>query len=241
MNKLLGAILIALCSVHYSVGQGSTIFGMQYRPIIPNEIFNGESFDMSNEEVEASVSNKFSHTFGMVIRHNFTDNWSLETGINQLRRNIWIDALHYASEKTSRFDLGMLTYELPVQAMYFVQLGSEIYMNASAGMSVNFFPSEHSKVSPGEGVFRAQSARKSWAGLSVLANVGWEYRTDNSGYFYLGASLHRPINNVSQIQVAYRLDGQPYLEAFEWYRGNFMSLDIRYYFPADSKTTKSPR
>lgn len=239
--KPLFTLVFVVMAIQSMFGQGNTVFGLQYRPIIPNELFNGESFEMSNEEVEASVSNKFSHTFGMVIRHNFTEHWSLETGINQLRRNLWIDALHYASEKTSRFDLGMLTYEIPVQGLYYVQLGSEFYMNASAGLSVNFYPSEHSKVSPGEGVFRAQSARKSWTGLSVLANVGWEYRTDDAGYFYIGASLHRPVNNVSQIQVAYRLNGQPYLEAFEWYAGNFMCLDLRYFFPADSKTTEPRR
>ncbi|MBK7947004.1 MAG: hypothetical protein IPJ85_17600 [Flavobacteriales bacterium] len=36
--------------------------------------------------------------------------------------------------------------------------------------------------------------RRRWAQGSVIGNLGFEYRSDKSGIFYLGATYHRPFN-----------------------------------------------
>ena len=40
---------------------------------------------------------------------------------------------------------------------------------------------------------------------SVLTNIGWEYRTEKSGYIYLGTSYHRPfLYFLTKIEYRYR-------------------------------------
>jgi len=233
--RILFVFVLALDVSTASSQKGTVSFGIQYRPLIPNVAFDGDPVQMSNDSVSAEVTTKIGHSFGFLIRTNFTDRWSLETGINQTRRNYLLDAHSVEDPVSEKFTLSMVTYELPVQMLYYVRFTDKLYMNALAGGSFNFYPTEHISNSP-DLQFRASSARREWIGISLLSNVGFEYRTYNSGYFYLGASLHRPLKSIAEMRVIYR----PYLAsspvAYNFISGNFLTLDFRYFFPAEKKS-----
>ena len=69
--------------------------------------------------------------------------------------------------------------------------------------------------------------------MAMLANIGVEFRTEKDGIIYIGASLHRPWDEVGRIypehndfnESAPSLDAR-YLEVL----GNFVTIDFRYFF-----------
>ena len=226
-------------SINSSSAQ-NVVFGLSYRPLIPNSLFTGENIDFQTDTLSVNVSNKFGNSFGMVIRTDFTERWSLETGIHQTRRNFWIEAEGVDTALSTRFDLGMVTYEIPIQLLYYVRLSDQVYMNAMAGISINFFPTNHSKVSP-DFQFLAQSLRREWVGGALVANVGFEYRTERSGYFYLGASLNRSLLPISTMAVAFNFQPYNISVARANLPGHYLTLDLRYFFKAEKKEKRKKK
>jgi hypothetical protein len=232
MILFLGSTLLSV-----QAQKSQTLFGLQFRPIFNSSIFGDNLLEMENEDLIATSELRFSRSLGMIIRHNFTDRWSLETGINHLRRNYWIDADSKVSEDAEKFDIGSVTYELPIEALYYVRLSDQVYMNALAGGSFNIFPTQLATTSENL-AFSAKAARVGWVSISLLANIGFEYRTDDAGYFYIGASLHRPLRDIYQMQVDYRPNTAIRNSAYGFQRGNFLSFDIKYFFKADEPKKK---
>ena len=70
--------------------------------------------------------------------------------------------------------------------------------------------------------------------VSLIANLGFEYRTRKSGYFYLGASYHNTFGDIADVFVSYKeLNSNQHVVLIEPYpsvNGNYLSLDLRYYF-----------
>ena len=64
-----------------------TTFGFTYKPMIAGSLINeGESIEKENN-IEYEVTKLFGYNAGMVIRHNFTKMFALETGISFTKRN----------------------------------------------------------------------------------------------------------------------------------------------------------
>jgi len=239
MSKFMTIFLLCLGFVS-NAQKGDVIFGLQYRPIVPSSVFGDDQLNVENDDLTATVDMTFSNSFGMIIRKNFTDHWSLETSINHIKRTFKVNSILKSDEEETIFDISSVSYELPVEALYYVQLGDDLYMNALAGGSFNIFPSQLFSLSD-DNIISAKAARKSWLGISLLANIGVEYRTKSSGYFYLGASLHRPLNIIYQIQVDYRLNTQINNSAVGFINGNFLSIDLRYFFAPDDEKKSSKK
>ena len=76
-----------------------------------------------------------------------------------------------------------------------------------------------------------------WIIPSLIANIGWEYRTDKSGYIYLGASYHRPFSHMAKEVILY--NGNSRFERVELnLSGNYITVDIRYFFHEDAEKKK---
>ena len=106
-------------------------------------------------------------------------------------------------------------------------------MNTSGGLGIDWYAS--SVISNGEnGLIQHVSLKKYWMHFSVLANVGFEYRTEEIGRFYLGASFVNPLKSITSTTVKYN-----YIDAkFQRYEtelnGTYITIDLRYFF-ADKK------
>ncbi len=199
--------------------------GIQFRPIIPITFINSDEQTRSGEGFEYSISPQFGYSAGVNIRYGLTDRVSIETGIGFVQRNYGITMKTEQYQKDTAFRI--IGYELPVMAMVFIPLGKRFFMNASAGLQVSAYPSN---VQTGDTAFNSFSSRTSMINGGGIANLGWEYRTEKSGYVYLGATYHLPFKYIYDTAVKRVAQGT---DAFVFgnLNGSYLTLDVRYLFP----------
>lgn len=214
--------------------------GFQFRTLIPNEFFSGAPIALNGDSVHGSVESGIGFGFGMIIRHDFTERWSLETGINQLRRNFIVKADNEYNSEQESMKMAFINYEIPVRGLYYLQISREWYMNIMSGISFNMNPSDVYKNSDNFN-YQTYIDKRSWLTLSLLANVGIEYRTEESGNFYAGFSLHRPFRDVMRADLHYTSNGNVKSTTSSYLPGNFLSLDLRYFFPGEDREKREKK
>ena len=226
-------ILALLISSNIGLSQkGVTNFGLQFKPIVPVRYFNAGPVEMSDSIVNIEIKQKLGYSMGMTIRHNVTDLISFETGINYVRRNFDINAVPKFDTINDQLDFGFVNYEIPLQALVYIQLSKGLFMNVSSGVAINSYPSH--VISQGDNSLVSQlSLRGRLIGMSYLANVGFEYRTEENGNFYLGSSLVLPFSPITETQIKYEYQNATFSEFTTFLNGNYLTIDLRYYFPVE--------
>lgn len=237
MNKkvLLYLLLITFSKVASSQERVTT-FGLQLKPIIPIQLFNAGKLEKTVNNIEYINNPKTGLSFGMVIRKGFTKSLSIETGINFLRRNYDLSINDADSSFKSESSFRLVTYEIPVLGLVYVQLNRNMFMNVAGGVSFDIYPTP---LFTYDDHFANAVNRTNWLQPSLLANIGWEYRTEQSGFWYLGASLHRPFKNIMTEFVTYK--GESGLRREETtfnLTGNYLTIDIRYFFHEEKEKKK---
>ena len=224
-------ILLLACSDGISQERIVTA-GFQFKPIFSSKFFNTGPQEMIWDSTVFRIEPGSGYCMGMVIRKGYTDRFSVETGINFVRRNY---ALTISDTSViENYGFRVIGYEIPLQALIFIQLSDRIFMDVSMGASLDFYPSDI--ITPGVR-YDHTTTRRSWLSSSLLANIGWECRTEKQGYFYLGASYHRPFNYI--FRSLFDLKGTAYdPETFIDVRGNYLTADLRYFFHADPQRRK---
>lgn len=210
-----------------------TTVGIQFKPIIPSVFFRKDGFTSVENPVTVTVTPKNGTSFGMVIRRGLTNRFSFEGGINMVTRNYSILGTVADTSLTWNNEFKWLAYEIPLQLLVFIRLNDKIYLNAAGGMAFNFFPSD---IQSENEDFYQRTYRFHWASLNLIANLGVEYRTESSGYFYLGASYLQPFSNMAQTQIRYR-NTVPSTRVTNNLRGNYLTLDLRYFFHENPNST----
>ena len=211
-----------------------TTLGIQLKPMIPSKYFGTGTENVETEGLQVEFEPNVGLNFGMVVRRGLTRNWSIESGICMVQRNFTLHFNHpeLIEEKQLRFRY--ICYEIPIQAMVFVKLTDEIFMNASAGFSLDLYPSN---VESSDYEFRdtlrfdfyQKTFKNGWIQPALLANYGFEWRTPDKGYFYIGASYHRPFQEIGTTRVLFQIDEDP-TTAFSGLGGNYLTADFRYFF-----------
>ena len=227
--------LVILLMGNFSIAQkGTTSFGLQLKPIVPVSYFQAGPLNLSDTIVDIEIKQKLGYSMGMIIRHNITNLISFETGINYVRRNYAIAATSKIGTLNDQLDFGFVNYEIPLQALVYVQLSKRIYMNVSSGIGLNAYPSH--VISSGENLLLEQlSLRGRIIGLSYLANIGFEYKTEEKGNFYLGASLVTPLSPITETKIKYEYQNATFSEFTAFLNGNYITIDLRYFFPAEKE------
>lgn len=230
MRKILGTLLISsfflIHSVVFSQKQITT-FGLQFKPIISSEIINTGVQTNVVDGISFSIEPNQGYSFGMVVRKGFTKQLSLETGINFSRRNYNLSIRNDSNNFNGESDFSYVIYDIPILGLVYVQLGKDTYLNTAFGASLNFLPSDWDSF---DFYFEHFSERRSWFVPSLLANIGFEYRTYDKGYFYLGFSYHRPFTHISRAGVLYKEDRVELARSFFDISGNYLTIDLRYFF-----------
>ena len=129
-------------AVNPSIAQsGIRAFGIQFKPIFPLGLVNtdGQTIIDETNNTRLEISEKGGYSLGAVIRIGFSKRFSLETGISFIRRNYGFK-LNSSDFTESQASLRFTGYEIPAIGMIFVKLGQQTYMNASAGVVVDLFP-----------------------------------------------------------------------------------------------------
>jgi hypothetical protein len=209
---------------------GVTTFGIQAKPVIPFRFFDPlTTAERPNVRGEIELDGGFA--FGMSVRVGITNAVSLETGIGQIQRRYDFRLMNDTSGYVDGDQVRYVGYEIPITGLVYIRLGEHTWMNAALGFSLDMYPSDVQRdVEQG----RIYIFRQNWAQFGVIGNMGVEYRTPKSGTFYLGATFHRPFNDMATADLTYY---QPH--SFFPYTmrtvldGSYLTADLRYYFHED--------
>lgn len=210
-----------------------TTFGFQVKPIIPINYFNAGLQSLQDTAVSLNISPKMGFSFGVLIRQEISKSISIETGISSVRRNYDIKAKEIKGDSTDKSDFGFVSYQIPIQGLVYIQLSENIFMNTTAGIGLDMYPS--SVKSLGEN-YRLSSItyRRHWLSYSLLANIGFEYRTSKNGVFYIGTSFNRPFKPIALSNFYYYYKSGKRSEINNFLNGNYITIDIRFFFPENN-------
>jgi hypothetical protein len=208
--------------------------GMQVKPIIPINYFNAGPIDLSDTLTDLTIGSKLGYNIGMVLRKDFTNLLSFETGISYTRRNYAIKTYESKRDTTDYSDFGMIAYQIPLQALVYIRLSEKWYMNTSGGIGIDMYASHVQSIGDNS-LIQHLSLRRYWMHFSLLANVGFEYRTEKSGRFYLGASLVNPFQPITNTKMDYYYGNTARKRYETQLTGIYLTLDLRYFFPNNTK------
>ena len=238
--------------------------GIEFRPIFPIDFLKTANQEIANQEYSVHVSPKFSFSAGMTVRYGFHKRLALETGINFVQRNYNLTINRDASDGSvfpnirpaykSKTDFTIIGYEHPIKLLVFVRLADKIYMNAAAGLQLTFYPSDifttDENTKDTDQHFKHSSLRLGFDGKpgndgfihgGAIANLGFEYRTKKSGFFYLGATYHLPFADIYRSKFQYlEEDYKSPIQTIQL-KGSYLTFDVRYFFhskPIERKERK---
>jgi Outer membrane protein beta-barrel domain len=235
-RNILGVVLV-FCSINTFSQERVTTFGIQFKPIIPIDFINSGKQETVESDILFELNPKAGLSFGMVIRKGLTKTLSLETGINFLKRKYDFTITDADSSFSGTSSFRLINYEIPASLLVYVRLGDNMFMNVSGGVSVDIYPTP---LFTEDNYYENAVNRFDWVQTSLIANIGWEYRTEKSGYFYFGASLHRPFSEIMREYIFYKgFDRE--VEAVFDLSGNYLTLDLRYFFHEDKAKKKKKK
>ena len=233
--------VVLTCALLGAVGaraqMGVTTLGLQVKPVIALDLFDPVS-TATTEHVSTSVELKGGFAFGMSVRVGLTNSVSFETGLGQIQRNY---DFRIANDTSLYDETGLVRYtgyEIPMTGLVYIRLGERTWMNTALGASLDFYPSDVEAVIDQGDVY---IFRRNWAQAGVLGNVGVEYRTRKSGTFYLGATYHRPFNDMALADLTWKYFGPPAARTATvrtTLSGSYLTVDLRYYFHEDPDKAK---
>lgn len=209
-------------------------FGIQYRPILAAPLFNTGPIEGGNEEFNATLNPELGHDFGVVLRWGIGEKVALETGIDQIRRNFSIHVEDRKSSFEQKLRFNMLAYQLPLRGLLYVKIGERLFSNIAVGAVADIFPTDWEVA---QGRVSQFTQRYNWLVGAFSGNLGLEYRSEESGSFYLGATYHRPLGNapalsanVAAMEIRYKRDKKLHRQTIR-VPGNYITVDLKYFFP----------
>ena len=225
--------------------KGQTTLGLQLKPMFASKFFETGPQRFISDSLDATLFQKLGWNTGVVIRKGINDMWSIESGISMVQRNFELKfySQRYQIEDVLKYK--MVGYEIPVQALIYVQLSPKWYINGSGGVALDFYPSNLYKTGS---VLKdtlyvdayAKTFRTRWAMLAATANLGFEYRTKDHGYFYMGASYHRPMGDIALTQLRVESKGAGN-DLWMPIGGTYLTLDLRYFLKPDNDVMKQKK
>jgi hypothetical protein len=212
---------------------GVTTFGVQIKPIVPLAFFDPIT-RIDTGRLTGQVELRGGYALGMLVRQGVSPAISIEAGINLVERNYQLAATNDTNGISGRAALRWVGYEIPLLGLVYLRLGERMWMNNALGVSLDAYPSD---ALAGNDTLALAFLRRNWAQVAVVGNLGIEYRTPKSGYFYLGASYHRPFGDMVISQTRYRQNGADF-RGDVGISGTYLTLDLRYFFYEPARPAK---
>lgn len=234
MKKLIFIFFLGLFTSEGFSQEKVTTVGIQVKPIFTSKFFGTGPEEISQNGFNYTISQNTGFSGGLVIRKGYTKTLSIEFGINYSRRKITMESLYNGQSSVAQ--MRIVGYEIPVSQLVFIRLSEKIYMNVSAGLCINMFPSD---VQSTNEVLYAIGGRKLIFNPSLIANVGFEYRTKDKGFFYLGTSLNRPFSPIYGLGIDYVINNNIVNTAITNLQGTYLTIDFRYFFHEDPERKKA--
>lgn len=208
-------------------------FGIQFKPLFATNFISSSRLKLQGSELTANYNQKFGFSFGGTVRVGLSKIINLETGLNFVQRNYDINfSIHSpTTQLDAKTEFRIIAYDIPVNALFHIKLSEKFYMNASLGASLAYLPSNVWKtyIINSFEKFMHEGRRFSKFYGEMNGNIGFEFRTKDIGFFYLGASIKVPFKPIFQIAAAYERSG--YTQVLRGnVSGSYLTLDLRYYF-----------
>lgn len=220
-----------------------TYFGVQVRPILPTNAGGQDLNSLSIDNFNIAIQQNVGYSFGAVIRKGITKLIAFESGINFIQRNYSIDMSLTDTNVSVSHDWSFINYEIPLNALVYIQLNQKYYMNSSLGGTIRFSPTDIKKTSQTGGIhsFESYGLYRSKVAFSINGNVGFEYRTEKKGFYYLGASISIPLTPIFDYYGVHAIQSntETILVNGEM-QGRYISIDLRYFFPNIKKKGDQP-
>lgn len=232
---VLALAILGLCPAQAQ--SGVTTFGLQAKPVIPFGFFDALT-TLQQEHLTGTLELNGGFAFGMTVRTGISRSISLETGLSQITRRYRFGMVNDTSGYDDAGRLRFVGYELPLTCLVYIRLGERTWMNNALGVSLDMYPGDARK---DLALAQAYFFRRNWAQLGVVGNIGVEYRTEKSGYFYLGATFHRPFGDMAQTDLTWldRHAGYRPYRMVALLSGSYLTLDLRYYFHEDPERRRA--
>lgn len=241
-----GKIIFILLLFAFSVNAQNRVnppsyFGIQLKPLIPGDFLSQSVISASDSGFVGTFSQQRGFSFGGIVRVGLTKLISVETGINQVKRNYSIDFSLQDSSISSQTSFGIISYDIPVNVLVYIQLSEKFFTNASLGTSFVYYPSNVSsyRIVEPKHLFLAEGRRQQRFDLELNANLGFELRTEKNGFFYLGASAKLPFSPIFAVAASYEYGNVVQKSVISEINGSYLSFDLRYFFPIVK--TKGPQ
>lgn len=215
--------------------------GIELRALIPVSFFTMDPVTLKEPDgnFTAEYSYKGGMGFGGIIRVKFTELLNLETGIYYTRRKYEYNIEDPSANFKAISPMRAVGYEIPIKGLVYIQMGKNVFMDVALGASADFFASD---IEIQELNYDIVAFKKNWIKIAVLGNIGVEYRTEESGYFYIGATIHESFGDILSTQVNYSRNNKPppYFQNGT-IDGSYFSVDFRYFFPPSKPKKKGVR
>lgn len=212
-------------------------FGLQVKPIFPTRFIGNPELSLQSVEgddvfITTRIRQKMGYSFGATVRVGLTKLIAFETGINYNQRNFDLTMSVPDSSINGVNDLSFISYDIPVNALFYIRLAEKWYMNASLGAAITFAPTNVKVNTNPTGIhyFSHTGLVESKVGLELNANIGFEFRTEKSGFFYLGGSGRVPIKPIFTLVAEHKYKGYWTL-VYGDVDGSYLSIDFKYFFP----------
>lgn len=211
-------------------------FGFQVRPIFPTRFIGEPETTLSKNEFTTTIKQTLGYSFGGTVRAGITKLIAFETGINFTQRHFDLTMALPDSNVYGKNDLTFISYDVPLNGLVYIQLSEQFFMNASLGVAVNFKPTDVGTLTltGGKNAFTHTGRVSRKTGFDLNANVGFEFRTEKSGFFYLGGSGRVPFAPLFTMVAQYQNQGYKNTLYGE-IDGTFLALDFKYFFPIVQK------
>ena len=156
-------LFVLIISFFNSKGQNNkTTFGLQYKPIIPSKYFNSSNLDKSLGDYNFNLSPNYSNSFGMILRHTISKNFSLESGLNYIQRNYTLSISYENLSISDITTFALRSYEIPVQFLTYVRASEFWYLNVAFGLSHNVLASDIYSSGESNKSYSQKTYRKKW-------------------------------------------------------------------------------
>ena len=201
--------------------------GIEVRPIVPGSLFAVDYPPLSKDNKVFTITPRVGYSAGAVIRSAVSKMFSIESGIYYTSRVYGTsgkDSSGTIVKDNFRFD----NYEIPFLGLIYIRLSKNMYINTAFGVSADFFPEDIQ--TPMNSLYFVRVGREYWVLPALMANVGFEYRTENNGYFYIGALYHRMLMPLGGVGFFYNYNGGPEGVASPL-AGHYFAFDLKYFFP----------
>ncbi len=219
-----------------------TVFGVAAHILPVDSWYQNSEVNFISDSIQSSITKHTSVSLGGEIRHFFTYRFAINTGLFFTPRNYklnysshYTEAGHRGIDTTFSREMRFISFEIPVHLSGYVRLSRNIFMNVAGGINLNFYPTNI-------GVENINFQRIGLGGsqffqLGYTIGIGWEFRTENTGYFYLGGLYQARFDNMGSFLFYERNTVSTPTYSHD-ITGSYLALVLKFYFPVSESDKK---